>query len=83
MPLVASGYIRNVMKKKIPDELVRFQVVLTRYTLERLDIIKEQVDATTRVEVLRNSLRVYDMIVEEISKDNEILIKEKMAILVK
>lgn len=65
------------MKKKITDELVRFQVVLTRDTLERLDVVKEHVNATTRVEVLRNALKVYDMIIEEVAKGNEFLIRDK------
>ena len=52
----------KVLKKKQFDDVVRFQVVLTKDTLERLDTLKELVGATTRVEVLRNALRLYDMI---------------------
>lgn len=64
------------MAKKISDGVVRFQVVLTRETLERIDVVKERVNAITRAEVLRNALKVYDMIIEEVAKGNEILIRE-------
>ena len=69
--------VSKASKKKISEDLVRFQVVLTQESLDRLDVVKERVNATTRAEVLRNALRVYAMIVDEISSGNEVLIKEK------
>ena len=64
-------------QKEWSDKLVRFQVVLTQDSLERLDVVKERVNAATRAEVLRNALRVYAMIVDEINNGSEVLIKEK------
>ncbi len=59
------------------NELVRFQVVLPQDSVDRLNTIKKSISATTKTEVLRNALRVYAMIIEEINNGNEILIKEK------
>ncbi len=73
----SNKVVARAGKKKISEDLVRFQVVLTQDSLDRLDVVKERVNAATRAEVLRNALRVYAMIVDEISNGNEVLIKEK------
>ena len=45
--------------------------------LQRLDDIKQKTDATTRAEVVRNALRVYEWLVNEVELDSTITVVNK------
>ncbi len=68
---------KNLRVKKHSPETVRFQIVLTKEALKQIDDIKRRLGAMSRAEVIRDSLRVLDAILEEVEKGNEIMIKDK------
>jgi aminopeptidase-like protein len=45
--------------------------------LVRLDALKAVIQAATRAEVVRNSVRVYDWLVNQALAGNEIIVKDK------
>lgn len=45
--------------------------------LQRLDNIKEKTEAATRAEVIRNALKVYEWLVNELDPDSTIKVLDK------
>ena len=58
------------------DEVVRFQVVFSQKLMSMLDSLREITGAATAVEVLRNAIKVYNLIVDESQKGNKLYIKD-------
>lgn len=54
---------------------LRFQVVLSAESVERLDQLQQDMDVTSRADVLRTSLRVLEALREEQAKGNELWVK--------
>lgn len=44
---------------------VRFQVILSATTVERIDRLKHRLDVTSRADVLRSAVRVLDLALED------------------
>lgn len=55
----------------------RVQFDFSPEALQRLDEIKGKVEATTRAEVVRNALRLYEWLVDEVDPDNTIKVFDK------
>lgn len=55
----------------------RVQFDFSPEALQRLDEIKEKTKATTRAEVIRSALKVYEWIVNEVDPDNTITVSDK------
>ena len=54
----------------------RLNLVLPDKSARRLHALLEKTEATSYTEVLRNAMRLYEAILEEAEKGNEILVKE-------
>lgn len=66
------------MKAKSENAKQRIQFDFTAESMKRLEDLKEKTDATTKAEVVRNALKLYEWFVREIDpkyiveiKDNE------------
>ncbi len=55
----------------------RLQFDFSSEALKRLDEIKEKTEATTRAETVRDALRVYEWLVNEVESDSTIKIFDK------
>jgi len=55
----------------------RLQIVLGENSMARLDKLQDRVEPGTRTEVFRVALRVLESIIEELDKENELLIRDK------
>lgn len=55
----------------------RLQFDFSPEALRRLDEMKENTQATTRAEVVRDALRVYEWLVSEVDPDNTIKVFDK------
>lgn len=55
----------------------RVQFDFSPEALQRLDDLKEKIDAATRAEVVRNALRLYEWIVNEIDPESTIKVFDK------
>lgn len=56
---------------------VRFQVVFAPESAKRLDQLKDKLEYTSRVDVLRSALKVLEVVVDEADEGNELWIKDK------
>jgi hypothetical protein len=68
---------KKLRVKKHPPETVRFQIVLTKEALEQIDELKKRLGAMSRAEVIRDSLRLLDAILEEVEEGNEFMMKDR------
>lgn len=59
------------------SQTTRLQIVLGENSMERLDKLQDRVEPGTRTEVFRVALRVLESIIEELDKENELLIRDK------
>jgi Ribbon-helix-helix protein, copG family len=64
-------------------DTVRFQIVLTKEALDQIDNLKTRTGAVTRAAVLRDALRLYDALLEETERGNDILIRDNTGELMK
>ena len=71
-----------LLKKKKPshknsskEELVRFQVVFNAKTIQRLDALKDRMEAYSRAEVLRKALRLTEIVYDSQENGNEFWVK--------
>lgn len=55
----------------------RVQMDLPERSFERLKALKEKTEAVSYAEVLKNALKIYEAIIQEIDSGNEIMIKQK------
>jgi hypothetical protein len=53
----------------------RINLGLSPRAAARLLMLRQKTDASTNAEVLRNALRLYDALIEEVEKGNEFLIR--------
>jgi hypothetical protein len=53
----------------------RINLGLSPRAAARLVMLRQKTDASTNAEVLRNALRLYDALIEEVDKGNEFLIR--------
>lgn len=54
---------------------LRFQVVLSAESMERLDQLQRDMDVTSRADVLRTALRVLETLRQEQAKGGELWVK--------
>jgi hypothetical protein len=54
----------------------RINLGLSPRAAARLLMLRQKTDASTNAEVLRNALRLYDALIEEVEKGNEFLIRQ-------
>jgi hypothetical protein len=55
----------------------RVQLELPEKSMERLLHLKELTEASSYAEVIKNSLRLYEAIISEVSSGKEIMLKDK------
>lgn len=55
----------------------RVQLELQLRAMERLQAMKEKTEAVSYAEVVKNALRLYEALIEEVEKGNEFLMREK------
>jgi metal-responsive CopG/Arc/MetJ family transcriptional regulator len=55
----------------------RVQFDFSREALRRLDDVKEKTGATTRAEVVRNALRLYEWLVNEVDAEGTVKVFDK------
>jgi len=55
----------------------RVQLELPEKSMERLLNLKELTEASSYAEVIKNSLRLYEAIISEVSSGKEIMLKDK------
>jgi len=58
------------------SEKARLHLLMSSRSMERLDVLKEKTEATSYAEVFKNALRIYDALVEESEKGNEIMVRD-------
>jgi len=65
------------MTTKPENTKQRIQFDFTPESLRRLEDLKEKTEATTKAEVVRNALRLYEWFVTQIDPNNIVEIKDK------
>jgi hypothetical protein len=65
------------MSTKPENTKQRIQFDFTPESMKRLENLKEKTDATTKAEVVRNALRLYEWFVTQIDPNSTIEIKDK------
>lgn len=60
-----------------PKTKERLQFDFTLEALERLDRMKEQTQASTRAEVVRNALRLYEWFINDVDLESTIKVFDK------
>ncbi len=69
--------------KERPDAKVRsiaktrVQFDLSARAMDRLNELKEKTEATSYAEVVKNALKLYDGLIEEVERGSEFLIRDK------
>ena len=58
------------------SKTTRLQFILSKNAVDRLDRIKERVDPSTRTEVIRSSLQLFEAVIQELDNGGELLIKD-------
>lgn len=61
----------------------RINLVLSKRTLMRLEVLKQKTEAASLSEVLKNALRVYDALVEEAEQGHDFLVRDRVGNLTK
>ncbi|MEA3515226.1 MAG: hypothetical protein U9R34_07130 [Nanoarchaeota archaeon] len=56
------------------EKLHKLQINLTKGAMKKIDAIKDRIDATSRTEVIKSSLKYYNFITKEKDKDKELKI---------
>lgn len=59
------------------DETKRLHLTLPTKSLERLDTLVEETEATGYAEVLKNALRLYEAVIHETKNGNEIFVRHQ------
>jgi hypothetical protein len=59
------------------EDTKRLHITLPAKSVERLDAIVLETEATGYAEVLKNALRLYEAVLAEVKKGNDICIKEQ------
>ncbi len=65
------------MSTKAENTKQRIQFDFTAESMKRLENLKEVTDATTKAEVVRNALRLYEWFVTQIDPNSTLEIKDK------
>jgi hypothetical protein len=65
------------MSTKSENTKQRIQFDFTPESLKRLEYLKEKTDASTKAEVVRNALRLYEWFVNQIDPNYTVEIKDK------
>jgi hypothetical protein len=65
------------MSTKLENTKQRIQFDFTPESMKRLENLKEKTDATTKAEVVRNALRLYEWFVTQIDPTSTVEIKDK------
>jgi Arc/MetJ-type ribon-helix-helix transcriptional regulator len=55
---------------------VRFQVILSAESVDRLDRLKDALDYTSRADVLRTALRILEVVVDEGDRGAQLWVKD-------
>ncbi len=55
---------------------VRFQVILSAESVDRLDRLKDALDYTSRADVLRTALRILEVAVDEGDRGGQLWVKD-------
>lgn len=55
----------------------RLHLALTPRQKERLEFLREATEAPSNTDVIRNALRLYDALVQEVQNGNEVLVRDK------
>jgi len=55
----------------------RVQFDFSQEALKRLEIMQERLDASTKAEVVRNALKLYEWLTTEVNPDSTIEVKDK------
>ena len=58
-------------------DIARLQVRMSKKALEDLDKLQKRIDASTRTQVIKSSLRVFRFLEEEKGRGAHIIIKDK------
>jgi hypothetical protein len=65
------------MSTKPENTKQRIQFDFTPESMKRLESLKEKTDATTKAEVVRNALRLYEWFVTQIDPTSTVEVKDK------
>lgn len=55
----------------------RVQIILGPKSIARLDVLKERMENPTRTEVIRNALRLFEAVIEELDRGHEFFVKDE------
>lgn len=55
----------------------RVQIILGPKSIARLDVLKERMENPTRTEVIRNALRLFEAVIEELDRGREFFVKDE------
>lgn len=82
MTATTMGALRGLGSKSKTTEKVRasterLHVAFTPRMMERMEYLKDKTEAASYTEVLRNAMRLYDALIQEIEDGNEICVRDK------
>jgi hypothetical protein len=63
------------------EKTTRLNLVLPQRTVDRLDNLREKTEAVSYVEIVKNALKAYEVLVDEFIAGNEILSRGKDGVL--
>lgn len=66
----ADRQVKNAAKTRV-------QFDFTPRALARLNVLKEKTEAASYAEVVKNALKLYDGLIEEVERGSEFMIKDK------
>ncbi|MFH1432940.1 MAG: hypothetical protein ABIG84_07020 [archaeon] len=59
------------------EKMARLQIKMSANALKELEDLQKKIDASTRTQVIKSSLKVYRFLEDEKSKGSKIIIKDK------
>jgi len=73
-----EGDARKAAHEKVRSiAKTRVQLDLSPRALERLNELKEKTEAASYAEVVKNALKLYDGLIEEVERGSEFMLKDK------
>jgi hypothetical protein len=73
----AGGIEEGADTKPKSRTVTRVQMDLPPRSMERLTALKEKTEAASYAEVIKNTLRLYEALVEEADQGNEFLVRDR------
>lgn len=69
-------HLEKMMLQKKPTKTTRVQLELPERSYERLNVLKEKTEAASYAEVLKNALRLYENMINQVDAGKRLYLKD-------